>query len=251
MLATGERRRWAASHQRQARGAAKHDLRILRWTLEAYVSYARYYVDMLRSLSDRASLLARVDAVGHDAYLERAARGEGVIIALAHVGNWDLAGAWAHAVGAPVVAVAERLAEPEVTAFFDRLRDVLGIDVVEPGARGTRLLLRTLREGGRVALVVDRDVTGSGRLGTLFGREVPVAAGPAVLAVLADVPVLPAACYQLPGRRHLIRVWPPIEPPRQGSREERIAVVHRAVVAALEEQIALAPSQWHNLVPGL
>lgn len=224
------------------------DPRAIVWTLRAYVSYARYYVDTLRAPHAMARLLDGVEVTGHEAFLEAVGRGEGCIVALAHVGNWDVAGVWASAAGAPVTAVAERLPEASVTSFFDRLRGALGIRVVPTGVQATRALLRTLREGGRVALVVDRDVTGSGRPGELFGRKVSVAAGPAVLSVLSGAPVYPAACYQLPGRRHLIRIWAPITPPTEGSREARIDELHRRVVRALELQIQAAPSQWHNLV---
>lgn len=225
------------------------DPRAALWTLAAYVSYARYYVETFRAQHAVARVLDGIEATGYEAFLEAAERGEGSIVALAHVGNWDIAGAWASAVGAPVTAVAERLPEESVTTFFDQLRDALGIRVVPTGVHGTRALLRTLHHGGRVALVVDRDVTGSGRAGRLFGRDVSVAAGPAVLSVLSGVPIYPAACYQLPGRRHLIRIWPPLTAPSEGSREARIDELHRRVVRALELQIAAAPSQWHNLAP--
>ena len=47
------------------------------------------------------------------AILEYPAAGRGVILALPHMGNQDLAGAWLMAMGAgPVTAVAERL-KPE------------------------------------------------------------------------------------------------------------------------------------------
>jgi len=246
----GERRRAARAHQIRARRAHGRDPRAGWWTLAAYGSYARYYVETLRAVRDVAPLLARMEVSGHEELVERARRGEGFIVALAHMGNWDLAGAWAAWAGLSVTAVAERLPEEAVTRFFDQARQGLGIEVVEPGVRGTRVLLRTLRTGGRVALVVDRDVTGTGRPGTLFGSQVPISAGPAVLAVLSGAPVFPVACYQLPHRRHLLRVWPPIAPPGRGPREARIDAVHRDVVRALERQIELAPAQWHNLAVG-
>ena len=71
-------------------------------------------------------------------------QGRGAIIALPHMANWDLAGAWACLTGMPVSTVAERL-RPE--ALFDRFvayREALGMEVIALTGQGNPLsALRT------------------------------------------------------------------------------------------------------------
>ena len=58
------------------------------------------------------------------------AAGNGTILALPHMGNWDHAGAWLVLSGVPFTTVAERL---EPAALFDRFvafREELGFEVL-------------------------------------------------------------------------------------------------------------------------
>ena len=87
-------------------------------------------------------------------------QGRGAIIALPHMANWDLAGAWACLTGMPVSTVAERL-RPE--ALFDRFvayREGLGMEVIALTGRG--------QPAQRAAHSIAR-----GRLVCLLGRPRP------------------------------------------------------------------------------
>src|SRR5215472_3317606 len=101
-----------------------------------------------------------------------------VVFALAHMGNYDLAGAWVIAMGAgSITTVAERLEPESVYDRFVAFREGLGVEVL-PASGGTDsafgILAQRLRAGQLVALVCDRDVTGTGtEVGGVLRREGP------------------------------------------------------------------------------
>jgi len=69
-------------------------------------------------------------ATGLDHIHEAAARGRGMVLALLHSGNWDLAGVWiVQRAGTPTV-VAERLQPESLFRRFVRFREGLGFEIV-------------------------------------------------------------------------------------------------------------------------
>src|SRR5258708_23887084 len=110
-------------------------------------------------------LVAGTRDTGHvRAALDYLAAGGGVVFALPHMGNYDLAGAWIIAKGAgSITTVAERLQPESVYDRFVAFREGLGVEVLPAsGGAGTPVchLSRPLRARKLVRLVWDRDVPG-------------------------------------------------------------------------------------------
>ena len=61
------------------------------------------------------------------------------IVALPHMANWDLAGAWACLTGMPVTTVAERLRPESLYNRFVDYRRQLGMDVIALTGAGNPL----------------------------------------------------------------------------------------------------------------
>src|SRR5258708_22943799 len=131
-------------------------------------------------------LVAGTRDTGHvRAALDYLAAGRGVVFALPHMGNYDLAGAWIIARGAgSITTVAERLEPDSVYDRFVAFREAHGVEVL-PASGGTGsafgVLAQRLRAGKLVCLVCDRDVTGGGAGGGVFGGEAPPVGGAAAL----------------------------------------------------------------------
>ena len=109
------------------------------------------------------------------------ASGRGVIFALTHSGNWDMAGVFCVNHYGGFTTVAERV-KPEVLfdAFVD-YRESLGFTVV-PLTGGSASpyprLKETLERSGVVCLLAERDLTRTGVTVDFMGEEANVAAGP-------------------------------------------------------------------------
>lgn len=251
-VANPARRRLVAENQAAARGAvlttnARDRLRGGWWALSAHCFYARYWVEILRlahlSPSQVAAMVQPVNAL--DIIASRR-RGEAVIAVLAHVGNWEWGGAWASAALGGVTTVAERLTDESMTDWFLRHRQDLGMEIVLTGRDSLRPLLRALAAGKLVALLVDRDLTGTGRVVEFLGRPTRMPTGPAVLATMTGAPIVPVATYQAPHGRHRVEFLTPILPRRTGDREAELQRLTQEIADAVAGIIARAPAQWHN-----
>ncbi len=219
-------------------------------TAMAFVYYIRYFVEMLVLPSLTAETIAE-SVVAYDTceFLELAREHKPVIAVLAHTGNWDWGGSWVAGNIRTLTAVAEDLDDPGVTQWFLDRRRSQGIEVELLGGNTTSSLLRVLAGGGLVALVMDRDISGTGVEVSMFGRKVLLPAGPGVLAAISGAAVLPVATYHGRGRKQVIRFFPSVRPRGEGPRREQAAELTRELAGRLEEIVAAAPSQWHNFQP--
>jgi KDO2-lipid IV(A) lauroyltransferase len=165
------RRRLAANLQ-QTLGRPPEDA----YLRGAFRAYARYFTGFMRlaHLPPRHAVgpYRWRDGERLDASL---ARGRGVLVLTAHLGNWDLVGvALAERCG-PITVFAERLRPPGVYDFYARVRARHGVLVLPAGAP-TREPGRVWERNGVMAVVADRPAG---------ARAVRVALGAGTLAVPA------------------------------------------------------------------
>ncbi|HEV7958177.1 MAG TPA: phosphatidylinositol mannoside acyltransferase [Acidimicrobiales bacterium] len=176
-------------------------------------------------------------------------RGKGLIIALPHIGSWEWGGSYLNSLGMGMTAVAEELEPPELFEWFKSKRESIGIRVEPLNDKAGATLLSTLRGGGVVGLLCDRDIQGNGIEVEFFGERVTMPAGPATLALRTDATLVAAACYSGPRRDHFAAVTPPIDTARTGKLREDVKRVTQLVAHELEGLIRRAPEQWHVLEP--
>ncbi|MFE0803941.1 phosphatidylinositol mannoside acyltransferase [Streptomyces sp. NPDC058812] len=175
--------------------------------------------------------------------------GKGVVLALPHLANWDLAGAWVTTkLGIPFTTVAERLKPETLYDRFVAYREGLGMEVL-PHSGGTAFgtLARRLRDGGLVCLVADRDLSASGVEVDFFGETARMPAGPALLALQTGARLLPVTLWYDESPVMKGRVHPPVEVPESGTRAEKTSVMTQALADAFATGIADHPEDWHML----
>jgi KDO2-lipid IV(A) lauroyltransferase len=176
-------------------------------------------------------------------------RGRGVIIALPHMGSWEWGGSFLNSLGLGMTAVAEELDPPELFEWFKAKRESIGIRIEPLNEHAGSVMLSTLREGGVVGLLCDRDLQGNGVDVEFFGEGVTMPGGPATLALRTGATLVAAACYSGPGRDHFAVVTPPIEVARTARLREDVTRVTQLIAIELEGLIRRAPEQWHVLEP--
>ncbi|MGC8510669.1 MAG: phosphatidylinositol mannoside acyltransferase [Acidimicrobiales bacterium] len=222
-----------------------------RLSSRAMASYGQYWAESAKLPALPGAVITSRFVISEGLhYLDEAkAAGRGLIVALPHVGSWEWGGALLAQMGMPMTAVAEALDPPELFEWFVDKREAIGISVVALGDGAGPALLGTLRAGGVVGLLCDRDIQGNGIEATFFGARVTLPAGPATLALRTGATLVAAACYAGPGRDHHAVVLRPIPALRQGRLRDDVARVTQAVAADLEALIRRAPEQWHVLEP--
>lgn len=177
------------------------------------------------------------------------ASGRGVVLALPHLANWDLAGAWVTTVlETPFTTVAERLKPETLYDRFVAYREGLGMEVLpHSGGSAFGTLARRLRDGGLVCLVADRDLSAAGVEVDFFGETARMPAGPALLAQQTGALLVPVTLWYDDSPVMQGRLHPPIEVPEAGTRAEKTSVMTQALADAFATGIAEHPEDWHML----
>lgn len=225
-------------------------------------SYMRYFYEAfaLPGLS-REQVEARMRTDLADTLRPDLQRGS-VVLALPHMGNWDLAGAWASAQLATVLTVAERLEPADLFEQFVDFRQGLGMEVIGQG-RGEKVFERLVQRTGEghylVALLADRDLSSSGIQAELAGHTARVAAGPAALDERLGLPLYTATIHyerltgtrrtRAGGRWGIVLTVRKVEAPAELTGRRAVTELTRAWVAELSEPLAAHAIDWHMLQP--
>lgn len=172
---------------------------------------------------------------------------QGLVLALPHMGSWDLAGAFGCVRGLPVTSVAERLPAGQYE-YFRQLRARLGFEIYPyDHANLVATLADDIGRGRVICLVADRDF---GRRGFQVrwptpdgGRDLTVPVGPALIAQQSGAALVPLVC-RFTGRRMHIELGQPIPSVTgtEGARE-----MSQQLVDFFAAQIAAYPTDWHMM----
>jgi len=188
--------------------------------------------------------------IGEEHIHAAAERGKGIIIVAPHLGSFNLVPALACTLGYKVVAVVEHIRDPRLHDYFLRLRQTHGLEVVTNSPQDVRVILRTLREGGIVLMLADRDVGTATDPVVFFGERTKLPAGPGLIARRTGATILPAYSYRTGNMSSVAVALPPLMlPDVKGTPEQRRAADTQAITRALEVGISAAPDQWAVLQP--
>jgi lauroyl/myristoyl acyltransferase len=214
--------------------------------------YARYWLETFRlPKMDHRAIAETVDRNTTGAHFIDAARaaGKGFVLALPHMGNWDVAGVWLiDRYREPFTTVAERL-KPE--SLFDRFveyRQGLGMEVLAlTGAErsAVSVLTERLQAGRGICLVADRDLSNQGIDVEFFGETARMPAGPAMLAAITGATLIPVGTWFTEDGWGL-RMCPPIELTGQRLRD-RVQTATQLLADRFAEMISEHPTDWHML----
>ncbi|MCR5976346.1 phosphatidylinositol mannoside acyltransferase [Gordonia jinghuaiqii] len=216
---------------------------------DAMRSYARYWCEAFRlPAQDRATSASTATLPAEDrARLDAAVgRGKGVVLALPHTGNWDMAGVWLVQNYGSFATVAERLQPESLFNQFVAYRESLGFEIF-PLSGGEQppfgLLAERLRAGGIVCLLGERDIARHGVPVTFFGERTRMPAGSARLAIETGAALLPCHHWFCEAPRSMMSVGEEIDV------TGGVEAATQALADAFAANIAAHPADWHMLQP--
>jgi lauroyl/myristoyl acyltransferase len=251
-------RLWHAFDRTRRDMAQRHMSRVLgpesdakRASAAVMQSYGRYWAEALWVRGKKVpGLLAGTEVEGLDMVLAARDAGKGMVFALPHLGNWEVAAPIAISHDIPVIAVAEDLSNRRLTDWFTSMRGDFGIEIVL--ATGRIEVMRKLEAGiaqnKAIALLSDRDLKGRGVQVEFFGEPTTIPPGPATLAVKTGAPLFPVGTY-FNGDGHRVVVRPAIPIPEAETRSMQVKLMSQLLASELEQLIREAPEQWHLVVP--
>ena len=212
------------------------------------VNYCRYLVDFVRFPSIApAELIRQVEGEESFSALDRTLhQGRGAIIVSMHFGNWDLGAGATVSRGYPVAIVAETFSDPRLDAMVVGARQQLGMKVIKM-EKAAPSLIRTLRQNGLLALLIDRPMQGEGVKVTFFGKDVEVPAGPARLALRTGATIVPVAfARKSPARSEVLTLADfSVAHEPTGNLEADVRCLTQQIMTAQEGFIRRYPEQWY------
>ncbi|WP_276956099.1 lysophospholipid acyltransferase family protein [Jonquetella anthropi] len=172
--------------------------------------------------------------------------GKGVVVLCAHFGNWELGGAWMAAQNLPLLCVAREADDGAFSDLITAWRDELGVKTLMKSRSRSflRLAVQTPRQGVSLALLADQDGGRNGQEVTFLGRPCTAVRGPALISLLAGVPVLPLYALRLGPFRYKVVLEEPLAVDEKLSKEEKIAALTEAANRSVEQLVRRYPEQW-------
>lgn len=172
----------------------------------------------------------------------------GAVIALPHMGNWDLAGVTCSTYGFSLMAIGRPQNNPLVEKWM--LANRFNFQSLD--RRNSRAFVRIahhLKGGGLFALLPDVRHNKPGVSVTVFGKpEVQFGKGMAKFARMANVPVIPFVMERLSASTHRINLFDPVFPDLDADADADAIRVTQTVWDIFEKKIREKPEQWfwHN-----
>ncbi len=170
--------------------------------------------------------------------------GKGAVILSGHFGNWELLGAWLSHNGYLTEVVARNPDAPDLSGLIDSFRTAVGVKTFDKTV-SLKMILAHVKRGGFVGIMPDQAWSPvHGIPSMFFGRPCFTAPGPAAVAVLAGVSIVPVAAVRTAPFRHRVVIGQPFEAEPGNDRDERIKKTILRVDRTLEGIIRRYPEQW-------
>ncbi len=175
-------------------------------------------------------------------FREALAEGRGVVAVTGHIGNWELLFRRFVREGWEAYAVGKEPPAPAMAAWVERLRGPgRTIWRGEPGA--AKKLLRALRSGALLALLIDQDTKVQGVFVPFFGRPAFTPRAAADLALRTGAVPIAVFTHRRASGGHEICARR-LTPVRTGDPEADTIALTAAFTAEIEREIRAVPHEW-------
>jgi KDO2-lipid IV(A) lauroyltransferase len=207
--------------------------------------------DVFRSIARLIIHFARLPRMNHtnirhwiryeglENFTSALARGKGVLVSTAHLGNWELS-AFAHAwMTAPMNIVVRPLDNPRVDEVVEHTRSLSGNHIIRK-KEAAREILRALSAKEAVGILMDQNVgLSEGVFVDFFGVKACAGTAFVKFAHHSGAAVVPGFALWSDGeQRYILRFYPEI--PMSGNVQEDTQRIHSMLEGVIREY----PDQW-------
>ena len=217
-----------------------------------FESIARLLVALARFPSiDRSNVSQWIAYEGLEHYESAKREGRGVLIATAHLGNWELS-AFAHALMTePMHVMVRPLDNPLIDALVERRRTLSGNRLIDK-RDAARAVIKALRNNQAVGILIDQNTDDEGVFVDFFGKLACANPGFVKLAHRSQPPVIPGfALWDQRARRYVLRFYPRIEMTGHVQRDtQRLHATIEAIIREYPDQWMWIHRRWKTRPPG-
>jgi len=208
-------------------------------------NFAKYLADFFRfEKLDRDYMLSNIAIEGKENLDKALAKGKGVILVGAHMGNWELGGAIIASFGYPVYVIALDHKDSEVNDFFVRQRALVDVKVIPIGAQ-LKNCFRVLRKNHLLGIVGDRNFSDHGVAIDFFGQKASFPKGAAFFSLKTGAAIVPTLTLRAKDETFKLVFEPPIACDPGETTEAGIITIMKRYVQVIEKYVKAYPGQWY------
>ncbi len=220
---------------------------VARAARQVFRNVALYYADIARlpHLDAHQFFDHQLVTVGLEEHLMSAVRsGQGVVMLTGHYGNPEMVAQALVALGVRAVILTEPVKPPRLSRLMDAFRSSKGLTFMPVGVPGVKRVMRTLRQGGVVALTGDRDIQGPKEMLPFFGVETLMPTGPIEVALRTGATVIPCFSVRKGRGRYEAYMEPPLNLTRTGDLQQDVRRGELQFLERFERHVREHPEQW-------
>lgn len=171
------------------------------------------------------------------------ASGRGVILFSGHFGHWELVAMMQGHLGIPLSLVTRPLDNRGLETLLARLRGCSGNTIIHK-RNAVREMMKVLRTGGGVAIVIDQDARGDGVFVPFFGRPASTTPTLALLALRTGAVVVPVFSVPRADGGYDVTYEAPVEVPATDDRDADVLRWTAECTAIIERWVRHHPEYW-------
>ena len=215
----------------------------------AYCNFGKSTAEFARMPVMAKKLDEIIEVYGEDNLKKAVNEGKGVIIATAHIGNWEYAAAWCAQHGYSINALGADQRDDRITNLIAELRRAGGTKALGK-ASDLRAMIKALQSGEIIAVPVDQDAKKAGILSPFLGKPASTPVGIAKLADKLGCAVLLAFCIRkTDGIKLELHFLPQLEGSGRYRYGENVQKSIDDCNSIISEWIRRFPDQWMWMYP--
>ncbi len=175
--------------------------------------------------------------------------GKGAIIALTHMGNWEMAGITLANMGVPLFVIMRSQKNPLIDAYLNKTREATSIDAIKMGAKTISGVIEKLKHGKVLAILPDIKAKRNPVTVDFLGGKANIARGMAFFAKSAGVPIIPVVIRREGWKKHHWKIFSEaVFPDNSLNRDEDIERMTKIIMKDFDALIRKYPDQyfWFN-----
>lgn len=232
-------------HLTLAFGGVKSPGEILALSKKMYRLLGKNAGDILRARAVRTldDLKRFVVIHGLENFEKATAKGKGVIFLTCHLGAFDLQITVMSLHGLKPNIIGTPLKDERLNELLFEYRNAHGAVAIERGKETLRLI-KALKTGGSVAILIDQDTKVKSRFVDFFGMPAATPVGAAILAMKTGAAVIPTYIYLAEDKLQHMYILEEMPLVLTGDDEKDMITNTQNYTKFIEEQVRKHPEQW-------
>jgi len=231
------------SHLRMAFGSEKTEQEIVKIGEAVFEHYGRTLFEwaMIDKIIPRFDDFVR--ASGYEHFDKALKGGKGVVVTIAHFGNWEIMGGYTALKGYPCTVIARKIYFEKYDRLLVALRNKMKVQTIYRD-QSPRKMLQVFKENRMLGFVADQDVASvEGVFVNFFNRPAFTPVAPVRFAMVTGAPIIPVFIVR-EGMRHHMIVEPAVEMVSTNDKTADIQANTQKWVAVQEKYIRQYPHLW-------